>query len=540
MRMFTQKWILLFAILFCLQGTKAEATRQFISDELFSLSTVGTLLNHENVSGGSYEAHSDNGITVGNTDNDPWTFKGVNSYVHIILNQALKIGDVICIKAKAANSRGTVFRVFNNSSGKTSSDISGNGAEISIGTTENVYQVVVEASHQLAGKREFWLRWSSGSYSATLSYVKVLPSNPSYASSISNTKSWNFTEYDVAGETSSSIICDNLYCGKGVSIINMQDYKETDQSSETSSIHLLNIPGNSGVKDNNTFTKDNGKYIMFYVPAGTGKVTLNVVPNGTSGKKTLCYQIGDAESTELSINNVKYSVERSFEYTAPAITPIYIYVGGSVGTFYIKDITLTLQTQMVGIGTLGYTTFRSACPLDFSSLAGLKAYIATGINNCASTVSLSQVTSVPANTGLILQGAKGNYSIPTEETTSEIGENLLVGTTADILLAASTDETTNYVLGTKDAKVSFYKVGETSAKVPAGHAYLSVPLVSAAKESDWLLFAFDDYATSIDAVQKQDSDIADGKTSVYSLSGQRVNATYKGIVIKNGKKFIQK
>lgn len=83
MRMFTQKWTLFFVILFCLQGTKAEATRQFIADELFSLSTVGTLLNHENVSGGNYEAHSDNGITVGNTDNDSWTFKGVNSYVHI-------------------------------------------------------------------------------------------------------------------------------------------------------------------------------------------------------------------------------------------------------------------------------------------------------------------------------------------------------------------------------------------------------------------------------------------------------------------------
>lgn len=83
MRMFTQKWTLFFAILFCFQGARAETTRQFIADELFSLSTMGTQLNHENVSGGSYETHSDNGITVGSAEDNPWTFKGVNSYVHI-------------------------------------------------------------------------------------------------------------------------------------------------------------------------------------------------------------------------------------------------------------------------------------------------------------------------------------------------------------------------------------------------------------------------------------------------------------------------
>ena len=43
-------------------------------------------------------------------------------------------------------------------------------------------------------------------------------------------------------------------------------------------------------------------------------------------------------------------------------------------------------------------------------------------------------------------------------------------------------------------------------------------------------------ATAIKSVKKADK--ADGAT--YNLAGQKVNASYKGVVIKNGKKFIQK
>ena len=42
--------------------------------------------------------------------------------------------------------------------------------------------------------------------------------------------------------------------------------------------------------------------------------------------------------------------------------------------------------------------------------------------------------------------------------------------------------------------------------------------------------------TAIKSVKKADK--ADGAT--YNLAGQKVNASYKGVVIKNGKKFIQK
>ena len=43
-------------------------------------------------------------------------------------------------------------------------------------------------------------------------------------------------------------------------------------------------------------------------------------------------------------------------------------------------------------------------------------------------------------------------------------------------------------------------------------------------------------ATGIDAVGAVESDNA----PVYNVSGQRVGAAYKGLVIKNGKKFIRK
>ena len=41
-------------------------------------------------------------------------------------------------------------------------------------------------------------------------------------------------------------------------------------------------------------------------------------------------------------------------------------------------------------------------------------------------------------------------------------------------------------------------------------------------------------------INKVETDTEDANAPVYNLSGQRVNDSYKGIVIKNGKKYINR
>ena len=43
-------------------------------------------------------------------------------------------------------------------------------------------------------------------------------------------------------------------------------------------------------------------------------------------------------------------------------------------------------------------------------------------------------------------------------------------------------------------------------------------------------------ATAIQVVKK----VAEADGAIYNLAGQKVNASYKGVVIKDGKKYIQK
>ena len=67
--------------------------------------------------------------------------------------------------------------------------------------------------------------------------------------------------------------------------------------------------------------------------------------------------------------------------------------------------------------------------------------------------------------------------------------------------------------------------------------------IAAAYAKGWTPMYFDSYwtpfeATAISAVLRDKGQMMNGAR--YNLSGQRVNDSYKGIVITNGKKFIMK
>lgn len=95
-----------------------------------------------------------------------------------------------------------------------------------------------------------------------------------------------------------------------------------------------------------------------------------------------------------------------------------------------------------------------------------------------------------------------------------------------------------YILGKSGEDVGFYwQNGTRGASVnnAAHKAFLQVPASSGAK---FLSFTFGEETTGINGITASDAE--QNGTALYNLAGQRVAKGYKGLVIKNGKKYLVK
>ena len=190
------------------------------------------------------------------------------------------------------------------------------------------------------------------------------------------------------------------------------------------------------------------------------------------------------------------------------------------------------------ISPLGWSTYCSSHPLDFSSVSGLEAYMITG--HVGNAVTLSKVTgTIPAQTGLLLKGTPSTYydiPIVSSSSTSTTG-NLLVSCYQWDINVSKEDAKTKYVLSANSSsEAEFKKVDTNSANVDRGKAYLLFDEVISARE---LTFAFDSETTGINMVNGEGLKV-NGSDVYYNLQGQRVLYPTKGLYIVNGKKVIVK
>jgi len=170
--------------------------------------------------------------------------------------------------------------------------------------------------------------------------------------------------------------------------------------------------------------------------------------------------------------------------------------------------------------------------LDFSNVEGLQAYYMSEAN--ADQVTLQEVNGiVPANTALILKGAEGTYDIPYADASAatELSGNLLVAPEK-----AYNTVSGDYFLGenTETGEVGMVLSSGTNYKfVYAGMAYL--PAANVSSSAKFLPFS----VNTTDAIQLN-TQAPTTNAPAYNLAGQRVNNAYKGIIVSNGKKYLNK
>ena len=217
------------------------------------------------------------------------------------------------------------------------------------------------------------------------------------------------------------------------------------------------------------------------------------------------------------------------EITEDGTYDIYFRPEGKTGWF--GNYIYVAQEISIDITENLWASYSSTKALDFSN-SGLTAYIATTSNG--SSVHYEPVTYVPANTGIILNGTQGTHVAVTIPSAEAVGTNLLVSTANAAHEVTAGEVGKVYAFGMMGGKVGFVQA-EAGYIVTQGKSYLDLSTVGA-KGIDFIGLPGSE-TDGIDTIHNAQFIM---HNDAYNLAGQRVSKDYKGIVIVNGKKYLNK
>lgn len=333
------------------------------------------------------------------------------------------------------------------------------------------------------------------------------------------------------------------------------------------------LPTTNYKKEEASYTNGAGYTITFGKSNGGHRIII-------MGKDSECYLIFGKQDATLSLPAFPFAVSKikvfgrtnasskvkqnifvgeeavSTETTNATTDHIYEIKEGyqAAGNIYTLKVTNANNTQITKIvvyakdktvaGAIniateeGYGTFYT--DKNYVLPQGLTAFGYTSIDgNNTLTKSVEYVAGdiVPANTAVVVKGAKGSYNYyNTEEVATKIIEkNLLKGVTTDTKIEAKSGVKRYILTRADDGILAFYRTNTGTINVKANRAYLEVPTAMAVAS-----FSLEGSATGINNVVTTAA-----KQGIYTISGVRLNATTTkelpaGIYIVDGKKVIVK
>lgn len=185
-----------------------------------------------------------------------------------------------------------------------------------------------------------------------------------------------------------------------------------------------------------------------------------------------------------------------------------------------------VQSLPVSVSAAGYATLYA--PVALTIPENVQAYTASFADN---KVTLTPIEgTIPANTGVVIEAAKGTYNFAITTTEATATSDLR----GDVATANVDAASAAYILGKTDAQgVGFFKLNSTDRAIKGGRAYYVAPNGGAAAA-----YLFNGNVTGLEAIKTA---LNDANAPVYDLSGRKVAKAVKGgLYIKNGQKFIVK
>lgn len=213
------------------------------------------------------------------------------------------------------------------------------------------------------------------------------------------------------------------------------------------------------------------------------------------------------------------------------------YNSGKIDIQYANPYTgyFTSLEDEITVPSYNICTYCSRFDLDFTNIAGLKAYIVSGFSPSTCTLTLTPVTTVRAGEGLLLKGEAGEYVIP-HTTTDMYYSNLLVGVPTTTYIYPTIDEYTNFILANGKHGINFYTLSE-AGNIAGGKAYLQLPTSEIPVNSRPLKLSFtDEEISGINTAQNE----MNSRSDFYDLQGRKVKSPVKGLYVVNGKIVIIK
>lgn len=213
-----------------------------------------------------------------------------------------------------------------------------------------------------------------------------------------------------------------------------------------------------------------------------------------------------------------------FRYYNNTQKPIQLY-RRAIGTTDVYGLG-TARSRTVTITQALWATY--CCEFETVIPDGVEAYYATVSGDI---VELHRIESsiVPAGVGVLLHASEPGKRSFVESHTSAVDfeGNCLVGVIRDEAIGGNG---TDYILTEQSSAVTFVRA--RASILPAGKCYLKTDGTSAAKIHVMLPSGI------TPAIAETDRPSANSNTS-YNLQGQKVDQSYRGIVIRRGKAYIQ-
>lgn len=207
-----------------------------------------------------------------------------------------------------------------------------------------------------------------------------------------------------------------------------------------------------------------------------------------------------------------YSEERG-QYLNAQTGLKYWNAADNGSTFHFEPV----EDVLVTIGSKGYATLYREYPLAVP--AGVKAYVLSE-NEDGETLHAEEVTTIPAGTGVVLQGAENIYTFKVAR--SEAAESCLSGVYVDTPVEAKSV----LVFNVEDGVPGFYTYDNTNL---SAHKAYYVNTTGASN----LRIVFDGELTGISTIETPATGV------IYDLQGRRVMKAQNGIFIQNGKKVVK-
>lgn len=411
-----------------------------------------------------------------------------------------------------------------------------------------------------------------------LAVMAIAPKSAFAQEGITQTTYWNFDQFQAGNENvafDTPVNYGGLYivghsaatAEKPVSAStvakSLKDVKLGDQTYQIN--YGIKLPG--GYNKTPTKASDITKDAIAFDAGCAG--TLYVYAEGTDAARGIIVYFNGEEKQKIT------STAKGEQFTASVNND-------QAGTYYITAVKAaqiyavkfvptneTASTKKITLPEQGVMTFSDVHAWKVPT--GLKAYIAGGQKTQKDetiTLALTEVETIPACTGVILEG-KGNESYDLTSTDcgtamKEDGSKSLVDlnyalrpvisdynlkkTELDYTGDKNTDSKSfhNYILGVKDGKVVFAPT--EAGTLAAGKAYYKIrrdqdKLAKAIKDGSatakaiFFNFGGNGETTGINGIENE-AKKNDG--IMFNLAGQKVQKSYKGMVIMNGKKFINK